>query len=462
MPIVGPASVFWIWTSLTKAYVWDGADHTEITRLVGGDYGANNTRDWNGTVIGGIPIINDGFDIPQYWPDYDVAEHLANLLNWPSTLRAKVLRAFGPYLVAYNVTDNGQPYPHRVRWSHPADPGSLPISWAIDDPSLDGGQVDLPDTAGNIMDALPLGSDMFIYKENSIWRQRYIAGQSIFQFSSFIENNGALAPRCIGVTGDGQRHFLATQDNLAYHNGNILVPLLSKRMRRELFNNIDPQNYMNSFVFCNPLLDEMWFCYPEQGAVQPNRAIIWNYGHGGEKGVISEADVLFRNADLGSLQSSGLGLWSEMSQQWAEMTESWNISNRRKIILVDTDNAKFQQMDSGSTHDGVPFRSTISRDALAVVGRQRTGEPIVDVTERKYVPRVWPKITGAPVEVRIGFRDLEDATITWETSVEFDPSQHRYVDFDGSGVFFSWEITSDGEHWRLDGMVFDLHLVGGF
>lgn len=458
MPIVSASQLFWLYVSLNKAYVWDGTDHTDITRAVGGDYAANFTRDWNGTILGGIPILNNGIDIPQFWSDYDPGDKLANVTDWPPTLRAKIVRAFGPFLIGYNIIDDGAQFPHRVRWSHPADPGSLPISWDITDPARDAGEVDLADAGGLILDALPLGGDMFIYKETSIWRQRLIGGQAIFEFKSFIDTTGALAPRCVGITGDGQRHFLATQDNLAVHNGNTLVPLLSKRMRRELFNNIDTMNYMNSFVFCNPLFDEMWFCYPEQGAVNPTRALIWNYGHGAEGGVFSEASIDFRNADQGTLQSSTLGLWSEISSTWADMAEAWNISNRRKVILANTDAAIFQQMDSGMTRNGTPYTSTVSRDSLAVVGQRRDKTPIVDFTKRKYVPRVWPKVTGAAVDVRLGFRELENDATTWEPAQEFDPDIHRYCDFDGSGIHFAWEVSSSGDIWRMDGLIFDLEV----
>src|SRR4051812_32315763 len=58
---------WWLYTSLTKAYVYDGSSHTDITRAVGGNYGATGALDWNGTILGGIPILNNGIDVPQYW-----------------------------------------------------------------------------------------------------------------------------------------------------------------------------------------------------------------------------------------------------------------------------------------------------------------------------------------------------------------------------------------------------------
>src|SRR5678815_1969437 len=122
---------FWIYTSLAKAAVYDGTTHTDITRTVGGDYGATQTYQWNGTILGGIPILNNGIDVPQFWSPQTVATKLVALTNWPATYRTMVMRAFGPFLVAFNIQVAGTSFPHRVLWSHPADPGSVPASWDV-------------------------------------------------------------------------------------------------------------------------------------------------------------------------------------------------------------------------------------------------------------------------------------------------------------------------------------------
>ena len=72
-------------------------------------------------------------------------------------------------------------------------------------------------------------------------------------------------------------------------------------MRRYLFNQISTANYRNCFMFTNPFKDEVWFCYPENGFTNPNKALIWNYREG-EKGAITEADVNFRNAAAGTIE----------------------------------------------------------------------------------------------------------------------------------------------------------------
>ena len=275
---------------LTKAAVYDGVSHTDITRTSGGDYGAANTRDWNGLVFAGTPILNDGVDVPQYWFTLNPSTtKLAALPAWPTTTRAKVLRSLGPFLIAFNITKSTTNYPHMVKWSHPADPGTVPISWDETDPTLDAGENDLPDvSAGIIQDALPLRGQMFIYKANSVWRMAFVGGQFIFNFDTLLESAGLMAPRCVTLTSDGQKHVFASQDDILIHNGTAAESVLNTRFRQTLINTIDPVNFVNSFMFTNPFRDECYFCYPERGVINPNRAIVFNSRTGNLSGIECE------------------------------------------------------------------------------------------------------------------------------------------------------------------------------
>lgn len=463
MPVSGPTQLWWLYMSLTKGYVYDGSDHTEITRI-SGDYSTTDTRQWNGTMLGGIPIINNGVDVPQYWASYSIGTEFDNLPAWPSDLRARVTRALGPFLMMFNITEAGQNYPHRVRWSHPADPGSAPSNYDIDDPAFDGGQFDMSDgNAGVIVDALPLNGDMFVYKEGSTHRVRYIGGQNIFSDDAFLETVGLLGPRCVTVTDDGLRHVMLTQDDVVVHDGNSSWGLLDKRLRKTLFNALDPDNYLNSFVFTNPLYKEVWVCYPEAGNQHPNRALIWNYSNDAKQGAFSEAAVDFRGVDIGTLQSAGDGTWDADTGSWNADSSPWERSNRRRLVAVKTDQSKFVQLDVGQTRDGASFGWTVSREALGVFGETRDRQPIVDITTVKQFDRVWPRASGAACNVRVGFRDKFDEATDWSTQQEFDPALHNFVDAEGSGRLISIEYTSISDNpWRLDGHDVQMEQVSEF
>lgn len=462
IPVSTISSTFWIYTSLTKAYVWDGATHTNITRQTASvdvDYTASQTREWNGTLFGGIPILNNGIDLPQYWPSLVSATKLANMADWPSTHRANVIRSFGPYLVALGLTVSGTSYPHRVLWSHPADPGSLPASWDVTDPTYDAGQQDLADIgAGVIFDGLPLGGRFYIYKEESTWRMSNLASAEFpFDFKTFLETSGILAPRCASVTGDGLRHAVVTQDDIILHNGVNAQSLLTKKYKRYLFNQIDTTNYRNSFLFTNPFFNEVWFCYPETGQINPNRALIINYKEGG----ISETEIDFRNAATGVIESSSGDTWASTSGSWDDDEGPWQESNRRKIIVCGTDATKLLQLDSGTTFDGDVIDVTLLREGLGVVGRTRDNEWIVDFSKMKFLHRVWLKVSGGPISVRMGFAPRPDGSVRWTTTQTFDPETQNYLDFNITGRALAIEITSQNS-FRLEGYKLVGSVTGAF
>lgn len=466
IPISTASTDFWIYASLTKIYVYDGVTHADISRAAGGAYTAVNSGDWNGTILGGIPILNNGTDVPQSRANMTAGTKFTALPNWTATLRAKVVRAFGPYLMAFGLVDAGTSLPHTIQWSHPADPGSVPSSWDYTDPTKDAGRKDLEDVnSGIILDALPLQSTMYVYKENSTWRVTIIGGRFIFDFKPLFENIGILASRCVAITGDGTKHFVATQDDVIWHNGSRIVSILNDRQRSALFAELDTSNYVNSFVFGNPLNTEMWFCYPTTGNVQPNKALIWNYGVGAaDLGSISYADgITFRHAAIGNIEGDSNELWSDGTDDWSEDTGPWSEFSRRRVLLAGTDATKFYIMDRGSTRDGISFTQTVQRIGLSVIGRKRNGDWIEDHRNRKMFASLWPKISGDAVNIRLGSQETVDGPILWGSVVAFDPTMSRMADNDPmSGASLAIEVSSTSKSWQFDGYKADVLVLGQF
>lgn len=467
LPVSGATNYF-LYTSLNKARVWDGVSHTDITRAAG-DYTGSDTWQWNGTILGGIPILNNGVDVPQFWAiPYSVGTALQNLSNWDATKRAAVIRAFGSFLVAVNLTEAGVAFPHRVLWSHPADAGFLPPSWDITDPTRDAGQSDLPDVySGVLVDALPLGSTMFLYKQSSIWKMRFVGGQQIFDFgqSAWLSTAGCIATRCVCLTGDGTKHVVATQDDIIWHDGNTVNSILNKRQRRRLQNELSTINYFQSFMFANPYNNEVWFCYPQQGSVYPDKALIMNYKTaGGNDFTVTEADgITFRNAAIGDFESVVDEIWDTGTDTWVIDTGPWSEQQRRRVVLSAPALTKFYKLDSGETRDGTAFSSTLRREGLALIGKKQDGSPVVDFQRRKLLKRLWPKVTGiGPVSVKFGMQTMIDGPTTWGASTTFDPATQVYCDpglISGRAVGF--EISKTGP-WKIDGYKIDMVPMGEY
>jgi hypothetical protein len=461
LPIQSPSQVYWLYVSLLKAYVYDGSTHTNITRQTASvdvDYTASNTREWNGTLLGNIPILNNGVDTPQHWSSINPATKLTVLPNWNVNHRTRVMRAFSSSLVACYVTKSGTVFPHMVKWSHPADPGAVPVSWDETDATKDTGEVDLPDVeAGVIMDALPLQGRLFIYKEHSAWRMTFVGGNAIFRFDTLLETAGVISQRAVTLTGDGRRHVFASVDDILIHNGNSADTILEKRYKKYLFNQIDIDNYLNCFMFTNSYKDEVWFCYPEQGQVNPNRALIWNYKVNG----FTEAAINFRNVARGVIETASADTWSSVVGTWAGYTGPWSQAQSHKLVALATDTTKFLQFDRGTTNDGSAYTATIQREGLGLVGKKRNGEPIVDFSLRKLVTRVWLKLVGGPVNVRVGFQETPEGPVTWGAAQSFNPTTQSYVDVVGSGMAVAIEIqTTDSVEWKLLGYKPEIEVIG--
>ena len=463
MAVPGTSQTFWLYTSLTKAYVYESGVHTNITRQTASvdvDYTAANYRDWNSFVFQGVPILNNGTDVPQYWGALSSATKLADLSNWPgATTKAKVMRGFGPYLVALNVTDAGTARPHMVMWSHKADPGSLPSSWDHTDATKDAGRIELTDaTAGVLLDGLPLGNQFILYKENAVHVMRFIGGQDIFAFDIFKAAAGLLASRCVCIIGDGGRQFYASADDLYVHNGQEVKSLLRDRGRRAVFNDIDSTNYVNSFVFDNPRTKEAWFCYPTSGQTYPNTALVWNY----EYDTIYPMTFTGTWAHTAAITDATTDTWTTTSGDWSTDPDAWSSEGRQRTVIAAPADTKFYMLDNTEQFDGSSFTAYAERTGLAVLGRDRAGKPKVDYTARKLVTRIWPKLTGtATVTIRLGAQEYRDGPVTWSEEKTFNQATQTYLDFEVSGRLLAMRISSSvNDDWKLDGYNLEIIKLG--
>jgi hypothetical protein len=464
MPVATAAQVFWLYLGLQKAYVFDGTSHTNITRQSAGvdvNYTHQSAAEINGTMLGSIPIINNGTDIPQYWPSPTIATKLANLSNWPANYKAKVIRALGSFLIAGGITTATENRPHRILWSHPADPGTIPVSWDVADTTRDAGDKELADTeSGVIQELRPLQGQMYVYKGTSTWRGRFVGGREIFDFSTFLDTSGALAPRCVTTTSDGKRHVVLTQDDLIWHNGNQVESILDEKARQALFDEIDTNNFGSSFLFPNPAFKEVWVCYPGAGQVVPNRALIWNEKYN----AITEWDIDFQWATTGEVEAPSEEDWEATEEDWEVDSGPWSEILRRKVILCNPVNTKFHMLDKGLTKDGVAFAGTLQREGLSVLGRKRSGEWIVDHQSFKHLQRLWPKIQGGPIRVRTGVQTVVDGPVTWGAYKTFNPATDVFVDGNlASGRANAIEYsTTDSVDWRIDGYKAEISQEGEF
>lgn len=459
----------WLYAGLTKVFVASGGVHTDITRSVGGDYAATPTGLWNGGIVGGVPVINNGADVPQFWQTpISVGNRLADLTNWPAANRCKVMRSHKEFLIAMNMTESGSSFIHRVRISHPADPGFVPSSWNDTDPTKDAIVKDLTDTeSGPVIDGLTLGNVFVVYKERATHGFQPQLG-SLFKWRTWpiFESSGILGDHCVCAFDQGARHFVATGEDIIVHNIQTQESILDKRDRRWLNANMSAANFDRSFVVPNLSEQEVWLCVPLEGATWPNLAVVWNRQSNG---------ISFRDLDAASFIALGRipvdtssDVWDSDSQPWDSDMTTWDQFTHppfvRRMLQAKPDGVKFFHLDTTEEFAGETFESYIERTGISTYGRDRFGNLLQDTSQWKIVRSIYPRGAVGPLEVQLATQEEIEGPLTWSTAQVFTPGQSRpCVDFALPCRLFGVRFRSFADTtWTLKGYDIDVEPLGRF
>lgn len=268
----------WVYANQEKVFVFDDG-HIDISRP-GGYSGVVNER-WQGEIFNGVGIFNNTIDVPQRWSNFSSATPLENLPNWPANLRTKFLRPFKVFLMAGFLTENGNDHPFRVRWSHPADPGTIPASWEVGNPAFDSGEIELSETDDYIVDGRTLGDYFMVYKQKTAHAMYLTGNQRVFGQRTIVSGKGALTRDCVQDIKGG--HFAAGIDDIYVHTGQkgSEESVIEASLRKWIYNQIDASNFFNCYTVDYRSENEIWFCFPEAGETYPTLAFVWNKITGG-------------------------------------------------------------------------------------------------------------------------------------------------------------------------------------
>ena len=252
----------------------------DITRSSGA-YSTTAAENWAATVIGGVLIMTNKVDDPQYWALAAgvpaTAQKMQDLNNWPASTECKSIRSFRSFLVALNVTKSSVKYPRLVKWSTEAATQTTPTSWDETSATVDAGEYELADSKGEILDGLQLEDNFMIYKEDSIYSMQYVGTPFIFSFRQISPTIGAIAKNCVAEYPGG--HAIFGNGDFYVNDGRTIKPILPPKLRSYVFSTIDGDAISRSFVVADYGRSEMLFCFSQDGGVtgQPDRAIVWNW-----------------------------------------------------------------------------------------------------------------------------------------------------------------------------------------
>ena len=347
-----PAGRFLIEAGVSAVYADNGVTQTNITGTV--PTGAIDDR-WTGGVLNGVLIMNNGVNSPVYW-NGNVATPLTTLTGWTAGYKSDVIRPFKNYLICLgNTWLGGVKRAHCVAWSAAAEPGSIPLTFTAS-VSNDAGDVDLAETTGTMVDCLPMGDVLIIYKQDARYAMQLIGGNDVFRFSRLPGNDGLLARGCVASTPKG--HVFLTNGDVKIHNGSEATSLCEGRIRNWLFSMIDSVNAKRAFLCTNPKKSEVWVVFPSTGKTACDTVAAWNWESDtwgvrtvfnvtcGATGQVSLAQQDAWVADLDS--------WESDVSLWAENEYSQNEAR----LLLGTATPQIGLAETGSTDFGVvlPWR----------------------------------------------------------------------------------------------------------
>ena len=447
LPFATSTTRYWLHAGLAAVYSDDGTTRTNIT---GAALTATSANRFTGGTLNGVAVLNNQADVPQAWTGTGT---LSALTGWTGTWRCKAIRPFKNFLVSLHITKGATVYPHMVKWSDAADPGSVPASWDETDPSKLAGEVDLAETSDWMVDCLPLGDANIIYKQRSMYAMRFVGGTQVFEFRRLPGNYGMLTQGCAVDTPKG--HVVLSAGDVILHNGGEPQSIVSGRLRSWLFDTqIDPTNVSKCFVSANPARSEVWICYPNVGQSTCTSALVWNWDTD-TWAVRSLPNVTHASAGLLGYTSSDA--WSADSSAWSSDSTAWNqddlASPAAKMLIASTAPGIYL-VDAGNTFAGSAISSTLERSGMAFDDPERVK------AIRALVPRIDAPM-GTQIQITFGASMTAEQSPTWGDPVTYTVGTSFKADSFAAGRFLAVRFSdSGGQRWRIKSFTVDVVPMG--
>ena len=369
---------------------------------------------------------------------------MAALTNWDRTKTCAVMRPFKRFLVAMDTTESATRYPFRIRWSHPAEGGTVPTSWDASDATKDTGYVDLSQTKGFVIDCLPLADINVIYKEDSIWSMTFEGGQSIFGFRQLFSDAGILGRHC--VQSFDNNHFVVSIDDVFVHDGQTKQSIVDSQIRDELFNSIHPDYKTRTFVAADREKNEMWVCFTSNTNdtdAFADTAYVWNWRNNS-----------WSKRDLPNVSFIAWGVveyvsttdWTE-SGDWDTDNDAWDSPLKPSLILSDAGNTKLYVLGTNQ-HSGTSFRAWVEKDNMHL-----------GTSVTKSVVKIVPRISGTgAVDFYVGNEMQPHQGTTWKGPYSFTPGTHSEIPVRATGNYIGIRAEStDDKTWALDNL--EIHWI---
>jgi uncharacterized protein (DUF779 family) len=409
MSVVFAGNIYWIYCGTNKVYVTDGTAHINITPS--GGLTSVQPGTWTGTMLNGIPVINNGVDPPMYW-DLDVGHKLAVLPGWPPVCSCRAIRAFKYHLFALNMTINYVNYPDTLWWSSAAEPGAIPQEWTPTT-SNDAGDMVLADTSGIIVDGLGMRDSFVVYKDYSTYSISYVAGTFVYTVRKNFLSSGLKNLNCITEI-DGY-HWVFTGTDVITHDGHSSKSLIQYKVRDELVNSINGDKSNLCCVTNKISNNQLWICIPEQNKDWLSKAYLINTMTG-EVGMRELPNVAYVTKGTVNPKNPTV-TWESDTDVWDVDVTFWN----QQAFSPVADTILYCDAATGAPRLWIVDTIDSADSGTITAYAERLSVPInveEDVIIRRLVTRLVPRIEGQAgdtIMISVGGQSEYHSPIVWQT-----------------------------------------------
>lgn len=434
---------------------------------------ANSTATRSFCALQGVYYTNQEDRVPWYFSSGST--DYANLPNWNTNDRCKVLRSYKDFLVALNVTKNGSSFPNMVKWSNIALYDAVPDSWDPSDTTKSAGENLLGEVQTAILDGMALRNSFIIYAMDQAWTMEYTAGPDVFQFFKLFGDRGIVSTNCVAEV-DGV-HFVFDKNDIYIHDG-VSPPksIVANKVQNRIFRNIDLTKSDAFFVYHDKPAGELWFCYNSllgdlkwKGEDCPycNVAAVFNYNEDtwtfhDLPNLTGMAFISWQTgetyADVASLTYDTVSsAYSDFISNTIKSTFATSVSatgiTTTRLLNMDNGLAVSLPFPSVTELAVTPFAQRIGMDLDEIVPELRNYK-----NYRAIYPQVLVEDASAPLSFKFGGTDMPQQALEWDTLQSFEGTTDYKVDTRARGRYLAWYFEGvNNNSYSLSG--FDLDMV---
>lgn len=247
----------------TKLYKLSGSSWTDVSRLVGGNYGVPTTDLWRFAQFGTYLYATNVNDTLQRI-DINSGTNFAAVAGSPP--QARNVTVVGDFLVLSSLNSDGQ----AIRWSAINDPTSWTLSVNLADTQTfpDGGRV--TGVAG--------GQVGYVLQEYAINRMTFQPGSDyVFTFEKIINGKGCISPYGYETVA-GTVFFVAEDGFYAYSASNGLLPIGSQRVNDWFQSNTDRSRVQQVLCIADPYRPRIyWAAYSSGNSSNYDLLMIYDW-----------------------------------------------------------------------------------------------------------------------------------------------------------------------------------------